>query len=63
VADDARPEAGGLIEIVLASGQRVHVMAPVDREALADVLAVLEGPAMLRLPGLGELDRGMGAKI
>lgn len=29
------------IEIELSGGQRVHVTAPVDRQALADVLAVL----------------------
>jgi hypothetical protein len=33
--------AGGRIEIVLSGGRRVHVAAPVDRQALADVLAVL----------------------
>ncbi len=37
------PQAGGRIEIELAGGRRVHVAAPVDRQALADVLAVLEG--------------------
>lgn len=31
------------IEIELSGGIRVHVTAPVDRQALADVLAVLEG--------------------
>jgi transposase len=31
------------IEIELPGGRRVHVVAPVDRQALADVLAVLEG--------------------
>ena len=30
------------IEIVLQSGRRIHVTAPVDRTALADVLAVVE---------------------
>lgn len=35
--------AGGRIEIELSGGRRVHVTAPVDRQALADVLAVLEG--------------------
>jgi hypothetical protein len=29
------------IEIVLPRGRRVHVIGPVDRQALADVLAVL----------------------
>jgi transposase-like protein len=35
--------ASGRIEIVLAGGHRVAVAAPVDRQALTDVLAVLEG--------------------
>jgi transposase-like protein len=43
VTDEVRLEVGGRIEIVLANGQRVHVVAPVDRRALGDVLAVLEG--------------------
>jgi hypothetical protein len=34
--------AGGRIEIELPGQCRVHVTAPVDRQALADVLAVLE---------------------
>lgn len=34
---------GGQIEIELPGGRRVHVAAPVDRQALTDVLAVLEG--------------------
>lgn len=37
--DAAEPAAR--IEIVLSGGRRVHVVAPVDRQALADVLAVL----------------------
>ena len=37
------PQAGGGIEIELSGGRRVHVAAPVDRQALADVVAVLEG--------------------
>ena len=37
--------AGGRIEIVLSGDRRVHVAAPVDRQALADVLAVLEAAA------------------
>lgn len=36
----AKAQAGH-IEIVLSGGQRIYVMAPVDRQALADVLAVL----------------------
>lgn len=44
---DAEPagqgvEAPGRIEILLAGGRRVRVKAPVDRQALADVVAVLE---------------------
>jgi len=35
-------ETPGRIEIVLSGGQRVRVTAPVDRQALADVVAVLE---------------------
>jgi transposase-like protein len=34
--------AGGRIEIVLSGGRVLRVSAPVDRTALADVLAVLE---------------------
>ena len=41
VTDEARVDAGR-IEIVLSDGRRIHVVAPVDRQALADVLAVLE---------------------
>ena len=33
----------GWIEIVLGDDRRVHVVGPVDRQSLADVLAVLEG--------------------
>ena len=40
VAEDA--PAGGRIEIVLPGGRRIHAAPPVDRQALADVLAVLE---------------------
>ena len=42
VAEQPQPPVGGRIEIELPSGRRVHVAAPVDRQALADVLAVLE---------------------
>jgi transposase-like protein len=35
--------AGGRIEIELSGGHHIHITAPVDRAALADVLAVLEG--------------------
>jgi hypothetical protein len=41
VLQDAPAPAGGRIEIVLSGDRRVHVAAPVDRRALADVLAVL----------------------
>jgi len=32
----------GRIEIVLGNDRRIHVLGPVDRQALADILAVLE---------------------
>ena len=41
VTEEAPALAGGRIEIVLPGDRRVHVAAPVDRRALADVLAVL----------------------
>ena len=43
VAEDPRAHAAGPgpIEIELPDGRRVHVPSPVDRQALADVLAVL----------------------
>jgi hypothetical protein len=37
LAQEMRPSAGR-IEIELSDGRRVHVTAPVDRHALADVL-------------------------
>jgi transposase-like protein len=37
--------AAGAIEILLPGGCRVHVAAPVDRQALADVLAALRSAA------------------
>lgn len=40
VTQETRPDAAH-IEIELSDGRRVHVTAPVDRQALADVLAVL----------------------
>jgi transposase-like protein len=43
VAPDIAAQPHGRIEIELSGGRRVHVTAPVDRQALADVLAVLEG--------------------
>ena len=51
--------AGGRIEIALSGGRRVHVTAPVDRQALADVLAVLEGAAGGH-PGAENGDRAEG---
>ena len=39
-ADDG---AAGRIEILAGNGRRVRVTGPVDRRALADVLAVVEG--------------------
>ena len=45
VVQEAPAPAGGRIEIVLSGDRRVHVAAPVDRQALADVLAVLEAAA------------------
>lgn len=41
VLDDAPAARGSRIEIVLAGGQRVRVSGRVDRQTLADVLAVL----------------------
>lgn len=41
VAQDIAAQAHSRIEIELSGGQRVHVTAPVDCHALADVLAVL----------------------
>ena len=41
VAEMARPTEAGRIEIELAGNRRVHVVGPVDRRALADVLSVL----------------------
>jgi len=43
VEDPNTSSIGGRIEIELPGGRRVHVVAPVDRQTLADVLAVLEG--------------------
>jgi hypothetical protein len=46
-ADEAVRSAGrgvgGCIEIVLSGGRQVRLLGPVDRQSLADVLAVLEG--------------------
>ena len=35
--------SGGRIEIELSRDRRIHLTSPIDRQALADVLAVLEG--------------------
>jgi len=43
VDEQSATHAGGRIEIELSGGRRVHVVAPVDRQALTDVLAVMEG--------------------
>jgi hypothetical protein len=45
VVEEPPALAGGRIEIVLSGDRRVHVAAPVDRQALADILAVLEAAA------------------
>jgi transposase-like protein len=42
VAQETRSVMHGGIVITLSGGVRVHVTAPVDRQALVDVLAVLE---------------------
>jgi transposase-like protein len=42
VAEEVRTDAAR-IEIVLCGGRRIQVTAPVDRQALTEVLAVLEG--------------------
>lgn len=51
VTHDAGPAAPGRIEIVLPRGQRVRISAPVDRAALADVLAVLTTASLERREG------------
>lgn len=43
VEDSVKP--AGRIEIVLACRRRIRISGPVDREMLADVLAVVEGPS------------------
>jgi hypothetical protein len=53
VAEELRPESAH-IEIVLSGGRRVHVTAPVDRLALAEVLAVLEGLPFVALAQEGQ---------
>jgi transposase len=51
VARDVPLEASGRIVIMLSGGRRVHVVGPVDRQALADVLAVLAAASPERLEG------------
>ena len=41
VADVAAPRGEGRVEIILADGRRVRIRGRVDRQSLADVLAVL----------------------
>jgi|ERR1035437_7036241 hypothetical protein len=41
VAETPSPAEAGRIEIELAGNRRVHVVGPVDRRVLADVLTVL----------------------
>ena len=43
LAEHTQPVASGRIEIELSGGRRVHVAGPVDRQALTEVLTVLEG--------------------
>lgn len=45
VVPDGIPRSDGRIEIVLSGGRRVRVNGHVDRQALADVLSVLEAAA------------------
>lgn len=45
VTRDDPADTDGRIEIVLAGERRVRVSGRVDRQMLADVLAVLEGPS------------------
>lgn len=45
VVEREAADADGRIEIVLARGQRIRISGRVDRQMLADVLAVLEGQA------------------
>ena len=45
VAEEAARVEDGRIEIVLPGGRQVRISGRVDRQALAEVLAVLEGRA------------------
>lgn len=42
VTDEVPPRGEGRVEIVLVDGRRVRIRGQVDRQSLADVLAVLE---------------------
>lgn len=42
LATEAAP-SGARIEIELSRDRRIHLMSPIDKQSLADVLAVLEG--------------------
>lgn len=55
VTADRTADAGGRIEIVLGDRRCVRLIGPVDREALADVIAVLEDRAA---PGIWRLEAG-----
>jgi hypothetical protein len=45
VAEPGGSASAGTIEIVLGRDRRIRLAGPVDKKTLADVLAVLEGPA------------------
>ena len=47
VQEPGAASAGGRVEIDLPGKRRVRVIPPIDRQALADVLAVLEGQPSL----------------
>jgi hypothetical protein len=42
VTADAQSAPGGEMTIALADGRRIHLTPPVDKQALSDVLAVME---------------------
>jgi hypothetical protein len=56
VVADGREDAGGGIEIVLAGGQCIRISGRVDRQALADVLAVMAS-APGALGAISEMER------
>ena len=55
---EASPKTAGRIEIILAGDQRVQVVGPVDRQALADVLAVL-----VSAPGVVPEEDGLRPRV